>query len=140
MNIAQTSANQNHGPRILVASEHPVEALALESLLRAEHYLDVRVTTDVREISPMYVRWPFDILVLDMHSKLLDGITVLQNLTQSISSSQLSVLALINPDAEQERIAALAAGAVDTLIRPLRHEDVLPRIKQVTDQMHNLEA
>lgn len=130
MNCVQTSANQEHTPRILIASEYPVEALALESLLRAEHYRDVRVTTDVREIGPMYIRWPFDILILDMHSKLMDGVTVLQNLTQSISTSRLSVLALVNPDAEQERIAALAAGAVDILIRPLRHEDVLPRIKQ----------
>jgi len=130
MNFAHTSANQNLGPRILVANEHPIEALALESLLRAEHYLDVRVTTDVREIGPMYIRWPFNILILDMHSELMDGVTVMQNLTRSISTSQLSVLALVNPDADQERIAALAAGAVDTLARPLRHEDVLPRIKR----------
>jgi len=112
-----------------VAIEYPVEALAVESLLRSESYHDVRVTTDLREIAPMYLRWPFHLLILDMHSKLMNGTTVMQNLTQPISSSELKVLALLNPGAEQERLAALAAGAIDTLSRPLNHESALPRIR-----------
>jgi len=130
MNYAYSSASQSSSPRILIANEHPVEALALESLLRAERYLNVRVTTDVREIAPMYVRWPFDLLIFDMHSTLINGVTMLQSLARSISTTELAVVALVNLGAEQERMAALAAGAVDTLSRPLRHEDVLPRIKR----------
>jgi len=121
---------QNRGPRILVAIEHPVEALALESLLRGENYHDVRVTTDVREVAPMFVRWPFQLLILDMHSKLMDGVCVLQSLTRPIDASELGVLALIGPDAEQERLAALAAGAMNTLSKPLSHEHALAPIKR----------
>ena len=126
---ARTHATQGRGPRILVSIEYPVEALALESLLRSERYHDVRVTTDVREVAPMYLRWPFDLLILDMHSKLMDSATVMQNLTRPISTSELKVLALLNPGAEQERLAALSAGALDILSRPLNHENVLPRIR-----------
>jgi len=118
------------GPRILVAIEYPVEALAVESLLRGENYHHVRVTTDVREVAPMFVRWPFHLLILDMHSKLMDSTSVMQQLTHPINASDLRVLALTNPGAEQERLAALAAGAIDTLSRPLDHENALPSIKR----------
>jgi|GEM_PF-1805709 len=121
---------QGRGPRILVAIECPVEALAVESLLRGDNYNHVRVTTDVREIAPMFVRWPFHLLILDMHSELTNSVSVLQDLARPISASELSVLALTNPGAEQERLAALAAGATDTLTRPLSHENALPSIRR----------
>jgi len=113
-----------------VAIEYPVEALAVESLLRGDNYRHVRVTTDIREIAPMFARWPFDLLILDMHSELMNSATVMQDLARPISASEFSVLGLTNPGAEQERLAALAAGAVDTLTRPLSHENALPRIKR----------
>ncbi len=120
----------NSGPRILVAIEYPVEALAVESLLRGDNYHHVRVTTDIREIARMFARWPFHLLILDMHSELMSGARVMQDLARPISASEFSVLGLTNRGAEQERLAALAAGAVDTLTRPLSHEHALPRIKQ----------
>ncbi|HEY9078487.1 hypothetical protein [Magnetovibrio sp.] len=119
----------HNDPRILVAIEYPVEALALESLLRGESYQNVRVTTDIREIAPMFARWPFQLLILDMHSKLMDPATVMLNLARPISEAELSVLALINPDADKERLAAKAAGAVETMSRPLSYENALPLIK-----------
>jgi len=139
MNCARTlptyhgALDQNpldRGPLILVAIEYPVEALAVESLLRGDNYNHVRVTTDVREVAPMFARWPFHLLILDMHSELMSSVSVLQDLARPISASELSVLALTNPGAEQERLAALAAGATDTLTRPLNHENALPRIRR----------
>jgi len=130
MNCAHTSFPNNRGPRILVAIEYPIEALAVESLLRGESYTEVRVTTDIREIAPMFVRWPFHLLILDMHSEIMDSATVMQDLAHPINASGLKVLALTNPGAEQERLASLAAGAFDTLSRPLSHENALPSIKR----------
>lgn len=130
MNCEHTSSPQNRGPRILVAIEYPIEALAVESLLRGENYHNVRVTTDIREIAPMFMRWPFHLLILDMHSALIDSATILQSLARPINASELSVIALTNPGAEQERLAALAAGAIETLTRPLNHENALPSIKR----------
>jgi len=127
---AQYQSPLDHGPRILVAIEYPVEALAVESLLHGDCYNQVRVTTDIREITPMFARWPFQLLILDMHSELMNSATVMQNLARPISASELRVLGLTNRGAEQERLAALAAGAVDTLTRPLSHEHALPRIKR----------
>lgn len=137
MNCENASFPQNraghapeNSPRILVAIEYPVEALAVESLLRGENYPNVRVTTDVREIALMFVRWPFHLLILDMHSKLKDSASVMQELAHPINASDLRVLALTNPGAEQERLAALAAGAIDTLSRPLDHENAMPTVRR----------
>lgn len=127
---AQDQGPLDRGPRILVAIEYPVEALAVESLLRGDNYNQVRVTTDIREITPMFARWPFDLLILDMHSELMNSTTVLQDLARPIGAFEFSVLGLTNPGAEQERLAALAAGAVDTLTRPLSHENAMPCIKR----------
>lgn len=119
------------GVRILVASENPVEAQALETWLRNERFEDIRVTSDVREIAPLYGKWPYSLLILDMHSQLISGLGILQALDQPITSTDLSVLALINPGAEQDRLAAMVAGASATVARPLQRDAVMGHIRHI---------
>ena len=135
MDITRTPLSYSRGPRIFIASEDTLEALAIETLLRNEHFNEIRVSTDVREITPMYVRWPFHLLILDGHSTLVSAESVLRGLVRPLATSDLSVLALINPGAEQHRLAALAGGATHTLSRPIRPRETVESVRNALVQV-----
>lgn len=122
--------NPSRNPRILVANEHPLEALAIESMLYREDYKNVRVTNDMREIMPMFDKWGFDLLIMDMHSTLIDGAEILRTLSHQIALDELSLIAITNPGHEPARLSALVAGASDTLTRPLAQTDLTPMVRR----------
>ncbi len=118
------------GPRILISSEDPIEALALESIMRAEHYSDVRITTDAREVVPMHTHWPFQVLVLDMHMRQIDGFQILDELGHVIRRAELSIISVVNQGAEELRMLSVASGAIGTLARPLVHNETVHNIRR----------
>ncbi|MCW8917014.1 MAG: response regulator [Magnetovibrio sp.] len=127
MNI--TPMHSNSGPRILIAIEDPIEALALESIMRAEHYSDIRITTDTREVVPMHKHWPFQVLVLDMHSREMDGFHIIDELGHAIRRAELSIISLVNKGAEELRMLSVASGAIGTVARPILHHQAIPAIR-----------
>ena len=112
------------GPRILIANENTVEAINMESWLHTNRLERVRLTTDAREVEPLYGKWPFGLLILDMHTALVDTQNLIRSLSAPINTGELSIVAVINPGDEQARLTALSAGAADTLVRPLNHATV----------------
>lgn len=114
--------------RILIAADSPLEALALENMLRGAGHRDVRVTSDGREIVPLLDKWPFKVLVLDMDIRSQSSLDVLAKLADPIDRRQLAVLALTQSgdDVTQER--ALGAGVVDVFARPFTRSEALVRV------------
>ncbi|MBL4615267.1 MAG: response regulator [Magnetovibrio sp.] len=121
--------NIHQVPRILIADERPVEALAIESMLQRDRYQHIRVTNDVREIVPMLDSWGFDLLIMDMHATLIDGAEILRKLAKQVERGELSLIAITNPGHEPARLSALVAGASDALIRPVSQTDLLPMVR-----------
>lgn len=118
--------------RILIAAEQPLEALALETMLRAAGYRDVRVTSDAREIVPLHEKWPFKLLVLDMNMRTgihtHSSLDVLEQLGEHIERRQLAVLALTGTGDEAAQDRALGLGAVDVFTRPFTRAETLMRV------------
>jgi len=114
--------------RILIAAEQPLEALALESMLRIPNnegtLHEVRVTSDAREIAPLLDKWPFSLLVLDMNITSQSSLEVLHHLSGAITHGRLAVLAITGPDDAVARDCALGAGAGAVLERPLGRDDI----------------
>lgn len=121
----------SRGSRILVSSEHPTEALAIETILRREPFDAVRLTTDVREIVPLMDKWGFDLLVLDMHGTLLEDPQIMHDLSKLIEKGRMIMLGIVNPGHEPARLSALIAGATDTITRPVLHTDLIPCVQKV---------
>lgn len=114
--------------RILVAADSPLEALALENTLRAAGRRDVRVTSDAREVAPLYDKWPYRLLVLDMGLRSLDGFAVLESLSAPIERRKLAVLALTGAGDKATRERALALGAADVFMRPFTRAETVMRV------------
>jgi PleD family two-component response regulator len=114
--------------RILIAADSPIEALALENMLRGAGHRDVRVTSDAREIVPLLHKWPFKVLVLDMDIRSQSSLDVLNRLAEPIDRRQLAVLALTQAGDEGLQARALGAGAVDVFARPFTRSETLVRV------------
>lgn len=114
--------------RILIAADSPLEALALENMLRGAGHRDVRVTSDAREIVPLLDKWPFKVLVLDMGIRSQSSLDVLAKLSEQIERRQLAVLALTQPGDEVMQERALGAGALDVFARPFTRSEALVRV------------
>lgn len=110
-------------PRILIAADAPLEALALEDMLRASGYAEVRVTSDARQIAPLLQKWPFALLVLDMNVRPLNSLAVLEHLSPAIGRRALAVLALCDAADEVTQDRALGLGAAQVLRRPFTRND-----------------
>ena len=120
-NIAAKSA------RILIAADAPLEALALEDILRNGGHQNVRITSDTREIMPLHEKWPFVLLLLDMGVCSLNGFDVLAQLQAPLKRRQMAVVALTHAGAEDR---ALSAGATSVLCRPLMRAYVLLQVRE----------
>ncbi|MEG3616847.1 response regulator [Magnetovibrio sp. PR-2] len=133
MNISRLRTNP--GTRVLIANEDPLEAMALESLLRIERNCETRITTDMREVLAMHECWPFDMLFLDMQNETLDGLKVVDQLGHAIRKAELTLVALVHRGSEQVRLASLASGAVATLAKPIDHNQATAQINRAFSLM-----
>ena len=133
MNISPL--RQNASTRVLIANEDPLEAMALESLLRVERNCETRITTDMREVLALHECWPYEMLFLDMHSTVVDGLSVVDQLGFAIRKAELTLVALVEKGAEQVRLASLASGAIATLAKPLNHDQAIPQINRAFSLM-----
>lgn len=118
--------------RILIAAEQPLEAMALETMLRDQgaHYA-VRVTSDAREIAPLLDKWPFQLLVLDMGIRSQNSLRVLDQLSAHIQRRQLAVLALTEAGDTVARDCALGVGAAAVCARPFTRMETLKTVADV---------
>lgn len=115
--------------RVLIAAENPLEAQAIEKFLRDTGYRDVRTTTDGRDIAPLYGKWPFTVLVLDMALSTLNSYAVLEHFFPRTREHRLSVVALTDRADTATQRRALAGGAFDVITRPLERVDTLLRTR-----------
>jgi len=99
--------------KILVAYDLPTRASAFEEALNANPNFIVRTTSDAREIEPLFNKWHFDILFLDMHMAHLPGSIVLAHFSRAIKAKELAVIAMCNVDDFAMLERALVLGALD---------------------------
>ena len=99
--------------KILLAYDLPTRASAFEDALNANPNFIVRTTSDAREIEPLFNKWHFDILFLDMHMAHLPGSIVLAHFSRAIKAKELGVIAMCNVDDYAMFERALVLGALD---------------------------
>lgn len=136
MNIAHSHSPPLTKYRILIASGNPLDAQALESLLRATGYAHVRTTTDPRQVPALFHKWRFDLLILDARTTLAHRTEILQHLADPINAGALSILNLSGLDDEPH--AMTHTGKIGTVLRPLNVEQVLPRIQEALAHIHTV--
>ena len=114
--------------RVLVVEDEPAVARTLRISLTAHGY-DVDIAKDgTRALMLTAANHP-DVVLLDLGLPDLDGIEVLRRIRQT---STVPVVILSVRDAEQQKIAALDAGADDYVTKPFSIGELLARLRAAT--------
>ena len=101
-------------PRILVADDDPASAELLTYFLESNGF-EVATAPDGNRALEMGTSGDFELVILDVHMPLYDGVEVLQFLRKRYKLHPIKVIALTG-DASDEVRSALASGGIDSFI------------------------
>lgn len=126
-------AKQILDARILVVDDKQENVDLLEMMLEFAGYENVRSTTDSRRVKGLCDEHDFDLILLDIRMPHLDGVQVMQQLSNNIEDDYLPVLVLTAQRDMETRLRALAAGAKDFVTKPFDKFEVLNRISNMLE-------
>jgi two-component system, OmpR family, response regulator MprA len=114
------------GERLLVVDDDPDVRVSLERALRCAGYA---VTTAVHGADALdaLARAPVDLIVLDVLMPMVDGFDACRRLRARGDATP--ILVLTARDAVDDRVAGLAAGADDYLVKPFALRELLARVQ-----------
>lgn len=126
--------------RILIVDDEPANVALLEDMLSDQSYVQVKSTTDSREVVELCSEFDPDLILLDLFMPHMDGFTVLEALSGNRTKVFLPIIVLTADVNEQTKLRALNLGATDFLNKPLDHIEVLLRIRNMleTRRIHQL--
>jgi len=122
----QNLAPALRGERLLVVDDDPDVRVSLERALRCAGYA---VTTAVHGADALdaLARAPVDLIVLDVLMPMVDGFDACRRLRARGDATP--ILVLTARDAVDDRVAGLAAGADDYLVKPFALAELLARVQ-----------
>jgi putative two-component system response regulator len=119
--------------RILVVDDEPSNVLVLRRLLEREGFERIESTSDSREVVKLYVDTRPDLILLDLHMPYVDGLEVLDRLSEIAESTFLPVLVMTGDLAPEARQQALLRGAKDFVTKPFHADEVVLRIRTLLE-------
>ena len=114
-----------NGPAVLIIDDEPQMRRLLETILKADGYRVSEAATGEEGLTDAAQRQP-DVVVLDLGLPDMDGVEVLRRLRQW---SHVPVLILSVRDTEEQKVAALDAGADDYVTKPFASAELLARLR-----------
>jgi DNA-binding response OmpR family regulator len=117
--------------RILIVDDDQANILLLEAIL--EHVAgEIRGVGDSRQVEQVFAEFAPDIVLLDLHMPDPDGLEVLRRLRSARTSiGFLPVIVLTGDTGKVARNSALILGADDFLTKPLDHDEVVLRVRNL---------
>jgi len=119
--------------RILIIDDEEQNVEVLRRILMRAGYSRVETTTDSRDAAALYVQLRPDLILLDLHMPHLDGVGVMEQLSEIAEATYLPILILsadVTPEARRE---ALSRGAKDFVNKPFQQDEILLRIKTLLE-------
>ena len=114
-------------PRVLVVDDDPQMLRAVSNALRARDY-SVLTASDGESALDLLTEDEVDLILLDLGLPGLEGHEVIARVR---SWSQTPIIVLSVRDANDEKVAALDAGADDYLTKPFATKELLARMRAV---------
>ncbi|MEX2218764.1 MAG: sigma-54 dependent transcriptional regulator [Phycisphaerales bacterium] len=118
------------GKSILLAEDERLLRESLAELLTEEGY-QVTQAADGKEAYEALLARPFDLIMSDMRMPNMDGMTLLGHAQQAAPQTPVVVLTAFGT--VESAVAAMRAGAVDYLLKPVQFEDVVVRVKRALE-------
>lgn len=117
----------NNRPRILAVNNDPQISKLLRISFRAQRYEYDVVSTGQEGINRALKFIP-DLVVVDLELPDMDGKEVVRAIRERLS---IQIIVLTSRDEQQEKVAALDAGADDYITKPFSVDELLARIRAV---------
>lgn len=113
--------------RVLVVDDDDVARTCLSSLLKRAHY-DVEVAASGEEALRVMSETHCDIVLTDWQMPNMDGISLCRHVRLEYQKNSVYVLLLTVRDTQEDRLAGIAAGADDYIVKGGSINDILKRL------------
>jgi adenylate cyclase len=121
-------------PKILIVDDLPQNVRLLEAILEPRGYR-IASAQSGREALATVAAEPVDLVLLDILMPGMDGYEVCRALRAEPATSFLPVV-MITASGEQEKVAAIEAGADDFIAKPFDQSELLARVRSLLRIKH----
>ncbi len=121
-----------HAP-VLIAGNDPASLMVLEKAFLDTGHSNIMTTSDLREIRPLYHRWIFDLVMVDVPMSGPGAFDVMEDLQGPIHDGGLAVVAIVDYEDRNTRRKLLERGARDFIFRPFERKECLGRIQTILE-------
>ena len=114
---------------VLVVDDTPANLEVLVSALSSSERFGVLVATNGSEALERARRQEVDLILLDVMMPGIDGFETCARLKQDPRTRDIPVIFMTALSDTADKVKGFAAGAVDYVTKPIRHEEVLARVE-----------
>ena len=118
---------------IVLIDDEAANLRLLSQMLERAGFHTVTALTDARELAPLLVESPVDLVITDLHMPNCDGFGVLDVLTPLINLERLPVLVVTGDLSRDVRQQALTRGAKDFVTKPFDAVEVMLRVRNLLE-------
>lgn len=114
--------------KILVVDDSPVERLALQEVLSRNGYQVLTAENGEEAIARSRADHP-DLILMDVVMPGMNGYQATRTITREEATKHIPVIMCTSKGQETDRIWGMRQGALDYLVKPVDHDELLARIR-----------
>lgn len=128
-----TSNSGSHS--VLICDDDAAMVRIFQFILRQHGVSQVLTTADGQQVPPLALQHHPALILLDLMLPGKDGLTVLKELKANENTRGISVIVISGKESQKQVKEAMAAGAIDYVIKPFEPAELGKRIKNFLDAM-----
>ena len=114
--------------KILVVDDSPTERLALQELLTREGYQVVSAESGEQAITASKSEKP-DLILMDVVMPGMNGYQATRTISRDEGTRDIPIIMCTSKGQETDKIWGMRQGALDYLVKPVDHDELLARIR-----------
>lgn len=115
-------------PTVLIVDDSPTEVHAYQKMLE-KHGYDVESATDGESSVQMAQEVRPDVILMDVVMPGMNGFQATRQLNKNPDTSKIPVIIITTKDQETDKVWGLRQGARDYLVKPVKENDLIGRVK-----------
>ena len=113
---------------VLVVDDTPENVTLLSRILKMSGY-NVGVAENGAQAIEYAIRWPPDLILLDINMPVMDGFEACARLNADERTRGIPVIFISALDNLQDKVRAFQAGGVDYILKPFEYEEIQARVE-----------